>query len=177
MAHWLCGSGVEMDAPANINVGKILAIHGTSGGVRIQVLSDVPHRFDAGKVLHIGNHSYKVSASKPVRSNQLILTFNGVGTLAAAQPLVGHLLTIPATEAPKLPDGEYFHFQLLGLRVVTEEGEGLGQISEIMETGSNDVYVVSGSGPELLVPALAEVIQEIQLDQGLMVVRLPDGLR
>ena len=166
-----------MDDPANINVGKILNTHGTSGGVRIAVFSDVPHRFDTGKVLHIGTKSYQVTACKPVRSDQLILTFNGLNTQEAARPLVGHLISVPAAEAPQLPEGEFFHFQLLGLRVVTEDGEDLGQISEIIETGSNDVYVVTGSGPEILVPALTDVVQEVKLDQSLMVVTLPDGLR
>ena len=76
-----------------------------------------------------------------------------------------------------LEEGEYFHFQLLGLRVLTEEHEELGQITEILETGSNDVYVVSGPSGEVLVPALADVVREVRVNDGLMIVDLPDGLR
>jgi len=76
-----------------------------------------------------------------------------------------------------LPEGEYFHFQLLGIKVLTEEGEELGRISDILETGSNDVYVVTGPTGEVLVPALADVIVKVDLDQGIMEVSLPDGLR
>ena len=76
-----------------------------------------------------------------------------------------------------MEEGEYFHFQLLGLRVLTEEREELGQITEILETGSNDVYVVSGAGGEVLIPALVDVVLEVRLDEGQMIVDLPDGLR
>ncbi len=86
-------------------------------------------------------------------------------------------MTVPETEVPNLPEGEYFHYQIVGLNVVTEEGEDLGSISEILETGSNDVYVTSTGSGELLIPALSHVIREIRLRDGVMVVSLPDGLR
>ncbi len=76
-----------------------------------------------------------------------------------------------------MPQGEYFHFQLLGLRVVTDDAEELGEITEIIETGSNDVYVVTGDTGQVLIPAIASVVREIDLAQGTMVVRLMEGLR
>jgi 16S rRNA processing protein RimM len=76
-----------------------------------------------------------------------------------------------------LPEGEYFHFQLIGMKVLTEDGEYLGRLREILETGSNDVYVVSGDSGELLIPALANVILKVQVTEGVMVVRLMEGLR
>ena len=76
-----------------------------------------------------------------------------------------------------MPEGEWFHFQLLGLRVLTDQGEDLGEITDILETGSNDVYVVSEGKSEILIPALKSVINEVKLDDGVMVVSLPDGLR
>ncbi len=91
--------------------------------------------------------------------------------------MVGRYLTIPPSESPQLPDGEYFHFQLLGLRVETTEGELLGKITEILETGSNDVYVVKGETGEVLVPALTGVITDVRVDEGVMLVSLPEGLR
>lgn len=91
--------------------------------------------------------------------------------------LVGQQLTVPETAVPDLPEGEYFHYQIVGLQVLTEEGEDLGKVSEILETGSNDVYVTMGDAGELLIPALADVIREVRLSDGVMVVNLPDGLR
>ena len=87
------------------------------------------------------------------------------------------MITVPPEAVPQLPECEYFHFQLLELKVLTEEGEDLGRISDILETGSNDVYVVTGPTGEVLVPALADVIVKVDLDQGIMEVSLPDGLR
>ena len=91
--------------------------------------------------------------------------------------MVGEWMTVPGASSPALSEGEYFHFQLLGLQVFTEEGERLGRVCEILETGSNDVYVVSGDGGELLLPALADVIRRVDLAERVMVVDLPDGLR
>jgi 16S rRNA processing protein RimM len=81
------------------------------------------------------------------------------------------------SEVPSAEEGEYFHYELLGLKVRTVEGEDLGEVVEILETGSNDVYVVRGAAGEILVPALSKVVREIDIASGLMVVDLPEGLR
>ena len=166
-----------MDDSSSINVGRILGPHGLWGGIRIEVYTDVPHRFDVGSTLYIESTSYTVSGCSSGNSGQLILAFHGLTTQAQARALIGQWITVPASEVPELPPGEFYHFQLLDLRVLTADGEELGRVSDILETGSNDVYVVSGEDGETLVPALAEVIQEIDLDRGIMVVSLPDGLR
>ena len=95
-----------------------------------------------------------------------------------AETLHGLLLTVPREYVESLPEGSYYHFQLLDLRVYDEEGEYLGKIKEILSTGSNDVYVVGVEGRrDLLVPALEDVVREVDLDEGRMVVLLPEGLR
>ena len=92
-------------------------------------------------------------------------------------PLIGQWLTVPLEAVEPLPEGEYFHFQLIGLRVVTVEGEALGEVSEIIETGSNDVYVVNGPAGQVLIPAIASVVQQVDLEQGVMAVQLMEGMR
>ena len=166
-----------MGNPEAIIVGQIVATHGLSGSVRVRVLSDVPHRFDVGQMLSVGLSRYCIESTQPVRSGQLLLVFQDVHTQRDARSLVGQYVTVPVTESPPLPEGEYFHYQLMGLRVVTEDNEELGTISDILETGSNDVYVVTGAGSEILIPGLAEVVKGIRLDDKIMVVDLPDGLR
>ncbi len=173
----------------SILVGKIVGTHGLAGGVRATVLSDVPHRFNAGQVLYILGQPYVILSSSPAsfKSNpsgkanpsgdQIILQLQGLDSEDSAKGLLGEELTVPETAVPSLPEGEYFHYQIVGLRVLTEEGEDLGSVSEILETGSNDVYVTSGASGELLIPALADVIREIRINDGIMVVSLPDGLR
>lgn len=164
-------------APAQVAVGLILGAHGAAGAVRVKVLSDVPYRFDPGQELYLRGRPYRILSATFRRPDQAILKLHGLDTPAAAQALTGAEVTSPAGSAPPLPDGEYFHFQLMGLQVLTEEGEDLGRVSEIIVTGSNDVYVVSGLSGEILLPALYRVIRAVDLEQGIMTVRLMEGLR
>ena len=152
-------------------------MHGLEGHVRVIVMSDVPDRFDPGNAVFAQGRQLTIESSQPFHPGQIILSFTGVDSQSDAQNLLGQSLTIPPSESPPLPDGEYFHFQLLGLRVLTVEGELLGQITEILETGSNDVYVVKGEKAEILIPAMAGVITDVRVDEGVMLVALPDGLR
>jgi 16S rRNA processing protein RimM len=166
--------------PANkepISVGWVLGLHGTSGEVRVRVFSDVSHRFNPNESLCCNGLFRRISASTPTHSNQVILKLEGIDSPEAARDLVGQWLTVPPETSPQLPEGEYFHYQLLGLRVITEEGEELGEISEILETGSNDVYVVSGVKGDLLIPAISQVVREIDLTNQVMLVSLLEGMR
>ncbi len=162
---------------SHIVVGRIVGSHGVSGAIRVRVMSDVPHRFDSERLLHVGGHAYSITNSAPAPNGQMILQLQGVDSLDAARGLVGQSVTVPLAAVPQLQEGEYYHFQLLGMNVLTEEGECLGRVREILETGSNDVYVVSGESGEVLIPALTEVIREVRLNEGLMVVKLLEGLR
>ena len=83
---------------------------------------------------------------------------------------------MPEGEAWKLPRGRFYWHQIVGLRVVTTEGEEIGTVSEILETGANDVYVVKGSGGERLIPAIKQVVTEIAPERGEMVVSLIPGM-
>ena len=154
-----------------------MGAHGVNGELRVRVLSDVPHRFDPGQSLYIQGNSYNVASSSRSGSSLVILKLDGINTPAAVRALSGQEVTSRAESSPLLPEGEYFHYQLIGLQVLTESGERLGEISEIIITGSNDVYVVSGGDAEILLPALSQVIRAVDLEKGLMTVRLMDGLR
>lgn len=160
-----------------IIVGCVIRAHGLNGQLRVKVMSDVPQRFDPGGVVYIGGAPFTIAESGFFRHGQILLKLLGIEDSAAAQQMVEEMITVPVAAAPPLPEGEWFHFQLLGLRVLTDEGEDLGEITDILETGSNDVYVVSEGKSEILIPALKSVINEVRLDDGVMVVSLPDGLR
>lgn len=105
-----------------------------------------------------------------------VLQLRGVQTIEQAERLVGCELVIPRSAAPTLPEGTYYQADLIGLRVVTEEGRALGRIVEILETGANDVYVVHGEGLEWLLPATKEVVRKVDLTREIMLVRLLEGM-
>ena len=167
------GSG-KSDA---INVGQVMGARGNFGEIKVKVLSDVPNRFDTGQDISIDGKTYPITASKYFAPGQIALMLGGVDTVNGARELNGHWITVSEQLSPDLPKDEYFHFQLIGLRVVTEDGEELGSITEIIQTGSNDVYLVTGESSEILIPALGHVILNVDLDEELMTVHLMDGLR
>ena len=106
-----------------------------------------------------------------------LISLEGIATRRQAAPLTGKFLAALPDDEAALEEGEYFHYQLIGMRVRTEDGEELGELQEILETGSNDVYIVRNDGGELLIPATAQVVLEVNVAGGSMMVRLPDGLR
>jgi 16S rRNA processing protein RimM len=104
------------------------------------------------------------------------MQLQGVETIEQAECLVDCELLIPRSAAPMLPEGTYYHGDLIGLRVVTEEGRELGRIVDILETGANDVYVVHGEGSEWLLPATKEVVRKVDLAREIMLVHLLEGM-
>jgi 16S rRNA processing protein RimM len=107
----------------------------------------------------------------------IILKLEGCDTRNQAEALRNQWLQVRLEEALTLDEGEFFYYQLIGLQVETVDGEVLGELDEILQTGANDVFVVRGPGGELLLPDIPEVILEIDPEAGRMVVRIPAGLR
>ena len=105
-----------------------------------------------------------------------MLKLRGVDTPEEAKRLVGHDVLITRSAAPPLPEGSYYQADLVGLRVVTDEGRELGRVAEIWETGANDVYVVRGEQEEWLLPATREVVRGIDLAAEIMLVRPLEGM-
>jgi 16S rRNA processing protein RimM len=106
----------------------------------------------------------------------LILKLEGVDDLQAAERLRGWQLTVPRDKLPPLPENQYYSFQLLGMTVVTEGGEVIGELHEILPMPAHDIYRVMGKKGEVLIPAVKEIVAEIDLIRGRMVVRPPAGL-
>jgi len=170
-----------------VAVGRIIGAHGREGEIRVKSTSDVPGRFDEGQTLYVSRdgvspeeQTYQIAKTRSTGSkgnDVLIISLQGFRDRDQALRLAGLWLCVPQSEVPSAEEGEYFHYELLGLKVRTVEGEDLGEVAEILETGSNDVYVVKGAVGEILVPALSKVVREIDIAAGLMVVDLPEGLR
>ena len=160
-----------------IDVGLILGPHGVDGAVKIKSFTDVPTRFSPGNVLFIHNKSHEIIDSFPLRKDQLVLRLSGLKSSRQVEDLTGEWVRSSWRFSPALDQYEFFHYQLIGLNVYTENGDELGSIKEIILTGSNDVYLVDCEGQELLLPAISQVIREINLEDGKMIVNLIEGLR
>lgn len=104
------------------------------------------------------------------------LDLEGVNDAASSSALVGFHIYVPAESLDELQRDEYYWRDILGLDVITEEGQILGQIEDIIPTGSNDVYVCAGGEREILLPAIEDVIRRVDIEKGVLVVRLLEGL-
>ena len=148
------------------------------GALRIRQHSDNPARFQPGGTLQIDGAAHTVASCQPLPNGYALLRLDGIRRMDDARRLAGQWLLAEVAPSPQLPPGEYYHYQLVGLTVITDQGETLGQVQEILVTGSNDVYIVkSDAGAELLLPAIRQVVQDIDLDAGRILVRLLPGLR
>jgi len=158
-------------------VARVVAPHGIRGEVRCQVITDFPERFERTPRLFAGNARQPVDVERSrVDRRVVLLKLNGVDTREDAEKMRGQTLYIHESDAVQLPPDSFFWHQIIGLTVRTVDGQELGTITEIMETGSNDVYVVKSGERELLLPAIKDVVREIDLDSGVMTVELLEGL-
>ena len=137
--------------------------------------TDSPTRFSPGSVLLVGDERFRVRSSKPGKVG-LLVKLESVNDRTAAEAMMGRILTVPEADVAPLPTSSYYHFQIIDVEAVTEGGESLGTIREILTTGSNDVYVVrDDKGSETLIPALADVVLEVDLERSRMTVRMPSN--
>ena len=144
----------------------------------MHVLTDFPERLVAGAKVFLGPNYRPIEIQNQRRHRDvLLLSLAGYPTPEEVAELTNQYLFVRAEDRPSLPEGEYYHHQLIGMQVLDEGGQVLGTLSQILETGANDVYVVLPSqGPEILLPAIEDVILEIDLDQRQMLVRLLPGM-
>ena len=169
------------DSPSHlIGLGRISGAHGIRGAVKVRpdarAATTDPEVFLALAEVVIGGHKYHILEADRLK-NQVLLQLAGVDTRSRAEQLVGQEVLGDRRRFPRLPPGEYYWFQLLGLPVY-EAGDGalLGHLQEILPTPGHDVYVVGAGTREVLVPAVEEVIVEINLEEGFIKVAPPQGL-
>ena len=167
----------SLDIQEPVVVGRIVGAWGVHGEVKVEPFTDFPSRFNKGSTLFLNERPVRVSSSRK-RKNGFVLKLESVDDRNEAEALRGSEMTVPATDLEDLPAGTFYYFQIVGLEVWTEESELLGTVREIITTGANDAYVVSnGTNAPVLVPAIGDVIQEVDIHNGRMVVNLPIGLR
>ncbi len=169
------------DGPRYLAVGHIRGAHGIRGEVKVELLTDYPERFKPGATMYLGSEErarpVEITAARP-HQGYLLVKLSTVPDRSAAQAIVGQLLLILEEQAMPLGEHENYAHDLLGLAVTTVEGRPLGVLTDILATGANDVYVVTGpeGKGEVLIPALRDVVVSVDLEAARMVVALPEGL-
>lgn len=161
-------------------IGKITGTHGIKGMLRLYLYSGDDSTLRAVDELVLRHpdgreHGITVTALQ-LHGRKSLLSLKGCDDINAAQRLVGGELLVRRDQFPETDEGEYYWADLIGLEVITHDGAHLGTLKEIIETGSNDVYVVQGGEKEYLIPALDDVIGKIDLETKTMTVSPPDGL-
>jgi len=152
-------------------VAHVLAAKGLRGGLRVEVLTDVPERLVAGASVYLDDVPTRIVAAE-TGGRATVLYLDGVTSRESAEALVGRFLE---ADVPALPDDAYYWHDLIGLRVENDRGAAVGELVEIFRAGGNEVYRIVGPAGERLVPALRSVVLAIDLEAGRMVVTDDDA--
>ncbi len=168
----------EQGEPVFLSIGKLRRAHGLKGEILMDVNTHFPDRIIAGRTYLIGTQHRPMQVESVRWANKnVLIKFVGIDTPEEMAIFRNQIVFIDSHELPQLPEGEYYHHQLLGLQVFNEAGEKLGIINEILETGANDVYVVKQeNGEELLLPVIFDVVLSYHVEEGKIIVRLPEFL-
>ncbi len=160
-------------------IGQVVALFGIRGELKVRLLTDIPNRFQQLEAINVGpNHRrYLIEHVRPHKGEIIVLKLAGIDDATAAEPLRRLELCIPLSHLAKLPSDSYYQHDILGLRVYILDGRELGPIVEIIETGSNDVYVIKGQdGKQVLIPAIKSVVKQIDLIRHTMYIDPLPGL-
>ncbi|MBL8156733.1 MAG: 16S rRNA processing protein RimM [Anaerolineae bacterium] len=175
--------GFSPKSPDYLLIGQFLRPHGIQGEMKMRLLTSYPERLAQLKTVYLSRDPEDPKPAprevKRVRFHQeyALVTLNDVADRTQADGLREYFVMVPIAEAVPLDEGEYYLFQVIGLRVQTVDGEELGSITEVLQTGANDVYIVeSPQHGEILIPVTPDTLVKTDLDAGILIVNLPDGL-
>jgi len=162
-------------------IGEITRPHGLHGEMRVTPLTDHPERFEAVTDCVLWDQAR--DTREPCRitgarrqGTAVLLSLAGCETVEAAGALVGRMLALPEAEALPLPPGQFYPWQLEGCRVLTDDGREVGRVTRIEQSAAQDLWVVSDGTRECLIPAVAEIVLEVDVAAGRVVIRPPAGL-
>jgi len=159
-------------------VGKLRRPHGVAGEMVMELFTDFPERLTSGSQLYHGAQHKPLHIKKCRNYDKgLLISFVEVQDSESAGLLRNEIVYVRTDEVPALPEGEYYHHQLLGLRAVDEGDRLLGIVVDILETGANDVIIVRpGRGRDILIPLVDAFILAIDLRAGEIRIKLMEGL-
>jgi len=163
-----------------LSIGKIVGIHGLCGNLKVHSYAESLSVFKPNSWICVDTkdnhrHRYAIEEVKP-HGRSVLLSLKGVSTHDLAQALVGAELFIEKANLPKLEKGEYYWFDLIGLAVFTLDDKYLGRVEAVIPTEGNDIFVVMDGKQETLIPALASVVLDMNFQDKIIRVQLPEGL-
>ncbi len=168
------------DSEELISVGKIIGTHGIKGQLKLHSYSGNFESLRAARtaVLKTTDGMLRDVTIKSFNANsgKFIISLQGFDDIDQVKPLVGNELCLKRCHLPELSDDEYYWSDLIGLQVITDSGLQLGTIVDIFETGSSDIYVVRGENREYLIPAVGDVVKQVDLDSGKIIITPLEGL-
>ena len=164
----------------NLEIGQIVNTFGIKGMVKVKPFTDDIRRFDELKAVYVeknGNQTeYEIEEVK-YHKDMVLIKFKGIDKVEQAEMLRNSYLTVSRDSVEKLEEGRYYIVDLLGLEVYTDEQILLGTLEDIFNTGSNDIYVVKNKqGKQILLPAIQDVIKQIDIENKKIIVHLLPGL-
>ena len=162
-------------------IGEIARVHGLRGEVRVTPLTDHPERFERVTECVLWDATRDERETRRITTarrhgDALLVTFAGCESPEDARGLVGRLIALPRAEALPPPAGSFYPWQLEGARVTTEEGRLVGLVTGIEQSGAQDLWVVAGDGREHLIPAVSDIVVDVDVAAGRVVIRPPEGL-
>jgi len=176
------GDSVRGNAPRYLLLGEILRPHGIAGELRMRVLTAYPERLSQLHTVFIGRDPESEATAYTILNVRMhqgyaLLTLAGIQDRTTAEGLRDQFVMIDLANAVPLEPGEVYLYQLIGMTVQEDDGQILGVITEVLETGANDVYIVdSPRYGEILIPITPDTLIQTDVQAGLVTVRLPDGL-
>lgn len=162
--------------PVFVVVGKLRRAHGLKGEMLMEVTTDFPERLRPKGTVYVGEqHEPLEIETIRWQDRAILIAFVGFNDCDIVARLRNQYVYRKVSELTRLPEGEYYYHELIDLRVVDEQGQELGILNEILETGANDVYVVKGAdGKEILLPVVNDVVLNIDLEKREIQVRPPE---
>ena len=170
-----------MSADRLVAIGEVGRPHGLRGEVRVTPLTDRPERFETLAECVLWHEvddqrrPCRITGAR-VQGDALLVSVDGYDSPEAVAALTGWLLAVPEAEALPAPEGHFYPWQLVGCRVLTEDGGDVGRVLRVEGSAAQDLWVVGDERREYLVPAVAEIVREVNIIGRRIVIRPPEGL-
>ncbi|MBS9338451.1 ribosome maturation factor RimM [Fructobacillus sp. M2-14] len=170
-----------MDKTNYFKIGTIVNTHGIRGELKVKAITDfAEERFAKGAVIYRKDNSGYIKENMEkarMHKGMWLITFAGVTNINDVEPFKGQDLFVSEEDRDDLEDGEYYYSEIIGCEVQDEEGEVIGTVKEIMETGANDVWIVKrASGKDALIPVIPDVVKDVNVEKQTIVIDVLEGL-